>query len=542
MSERNKWIGRAVRTSLAFGALYLGTSGTLEATSGWQQNPDKSNNETITKELSCIIPQTEKGSLGLNQVVLIHLTDKEKPDALGLIIEDAKENPDGKFCVYTLAVQGLTDPGAKYNSALGAEKLTLAALSKADLLFEDKSIVMPAILTGRGRQVETNGKSKAQAEVMWKNPDGVLKSGYVDLNAIKIIPEKPVGSGGNIEITKVAVIGELVSFGGGQLGTITDIAYVNEQRTALVVWYEQGVRIERWMNEKEYVSVSETPDQNSISLPPNFQLKGVWENDFDKNAPFCNRCLSKPFNEAYLRVSSVIGDSTQQVELVQGNYNFPMAANFYQIFFDKNIAAPEKLWVKWGEGISFYDILVEEIGHTRLIGWDYDTDQALARSLLLLTRNIPESSFAQEPERWQMAKFFADIERKYPGFLKFWAKKTDDWRQKQFNGYRYEITTEIAEKWANEFKDKLWNELAYGLLQCKYWKQGEQVFKMPEKDCQELNACELHSWPTTDGSKGTPFWDKTTTIYDSQTGICRINTEFSYGAVCGGCLDKDTVK
>jgi hypothetical protein len=541
MTERDL-AGKVITAAVISGAAYLGTSGILEATSGRQQNLNTPNKQTLSKDLSCIIPQMEKSPMGQNQVVLIHLKEKTEADAIGLILSEPQKNPAGEFCVYPLAVQGLTDAKANYNSSLGGEKLIPASGIKVNLLFEDESIAFPAVLTGRGRQAEIKGKPEAQAEVVWKNQNGIEESGYVGLNAIKVIPEKPIGSGGSIEIAKIAVDGELVSFGDGQLGTIANIRYENDQRNALVVWYEQGVRIEKWMNAKDYFAVSKTPDQNSISLPQNFQLKGIWKNDYDKNAPFCNICLSKPLNEAYLRTISIIGESTQQVELVQGDYDFPMAANFYEIFFDKKKAAPELLWTKWGEGITAYDVLVEEIGHTRLIGWDYDTDQALARSLIILTRNVPEASFAGEPERWKMAKFFANIERKNPGFLKFWADKTNAWREVQYNGYRYRITPEIAEKWANEFKDKLWNELAYGLLQCKYWTQGEQDFKMPEKDCKDLEVCELHSWPTTDGTKGTPFWDKTTTVYDSQTSTCHINTEFFYGVSCGGCLDKDLVK
>lgn len=542
MTERDL-VGRVITAVVIGGATYLGTSGILEATSSRQQNQDKSNNTATAKELSCIIPQTEKGPMGPNQVVLIRLKEKTEADAIGLILNEAQKNPVGEYCVYPLAIQGFTDKRANYNSSLGGEKLTLASGVKVNLLFENEKIAFPAVLTGRGRQVEANGKSEAQAEVSWKNPNGIEESGYVGLNAIRVIPEKPIGYGGSVEVSRIATEGELVSFNNGQLGTISSIRYVDKQRGAFVAWYEGGVRNEKWMSEKDYISVAKSPDQNSISLPPHFDLAGVWENDFDKKGPLCNECLSKPFNEAYLRVVSIIGEPLQQVKLIQGNYDdFPMAANFYEIFFDKKKAAPEMLWTKWGEGITAYDALVEEIGHTRLIGWDYDSDQALARSLILLTRKISESEFAQEPERWQAAKFFADIERKYPGFLRFWAKKTDNWRQKQFNGYRYEITTEIAKTWANEFKDKLWTELAYGLLQCKYWKQGEQVFKMPEQECQDLNACELHSWPTIDGSKGTPYYDLTTTVWDQEKGMCHITTEFFYGAPCGGCLDKDTVK
>lgn len=63
----------------------------------------------------------------------------------------------------------------------------------------------------------------------------------------------------------------------------------------------------------------------------------------------------------------------------------------------------------------------------------------------------------------------------------------------------------------------------------QYTKYPEQVFEMSQQDCKETEECEVYPWATIDGSKGTPTLHRTTTIYDSQKGMCHITAETLYG-------------
>lgn len=213
-------------------------------------------------------------------------------------------------------------------------------------------------------------------------------------------------------------------------------------------------------------------------LPPKFHLGANWLEYSEGELPLY---VVYPLRRVYLRTSSLLGEPKFPIVIERTTFG---PTEYGQIFYGADWGIiwinKEVDFVKMAGNpslrLNMEDCLTHEMGHQRLIGWSGNAHQGLAESLAWVTgdkRTGPAwfnfyqiykksgNLFFLE-QKYQdfiySAALFYEVEMENPGFLAYWASKTDELRLRSADPDKPVLTRQEAQKWMEEFKPGLWEK------------------------------------------------------------------------------------
>lgn len=238
-----------------------------------------------------------------------------------------------------------------------------------------------------------------------------------------------------------------------------------------------------WQNKTVYLEldqIEEVKGEESLgnyTLPPKFMLGANWLEYSEGELPLY---IVYPLRRVYLRTSVLLGEPVFPIVIERTSFGPTEYGQIYYgadwgiIWIDKKVD-----FVKKANSIlrlEMEDFLTHEMGHQRLIGWNGETHQGLAEALAWVTRdekalppwfvyyqiykNYGNMSFLDKKSQdfvFVSAAFY-EVEMENPGFLAYWAKKTDELRRGSVNPNKPVLTKEQAQRWVEEFKPGLWEK------------------------------------------------------------------------------------
>lgn len=224
-----------------------------------------------------------------------------------------------------------------------------------------------------------------------------------------------------------------------------------------------------WQNKTVYVGldqIEEVIGEESLgdyTLPPKFRLGANWLEYSEGELPLY---IVYPLRRVYLRTSALLGEPVFPIVIERTSFGLTEYGQIYYgadwgiIWIDKKVD-----FIKMANPIlrmEMEDFLTHEAGHQRLAGWNGKTHQGLAEALAWATKEEKATpawfGYYQILKKYGNLDFldkkyhdfvfysavFYETEMENPGFLAYWAKKTDELRRASTDPEKPVLTKEEA--------------------------------------------------------------------------------------------------
>jgi hypothetical protein len=383
------------------------------------------------------------------------------------------------------------DNGQEKSGLMGNENLThLIGTEWQVALGDDSSVVDCKVLNSK-----LLNSGQVMVELILLNKDGSNKTIIVEASSLKpkLNHGGPENSDGPISIEEQQVKEIILERSDLQRGGLIRINPDNflgiliGGRTSEegnwqveVEWYgSNGKKMRGFVSPSDIEAIGGGEKIWKYPLPPGYKLGSGWEKIFERDNYYPGY-LTIPLNIAYARVASILGSSNFPVE-IKRQINSPFSATINvpapfrtawgAIFIDENVFIP-------GLIENGADSLTHEMVHTRLGGWDSGSTEGFAQVVTYLTSGdtkiLEGTIYPQEFQsmvKW--TNLFYKLETEHPGFLKYWAEKTNEWRKsnhiygEEYDGHYEYFGEELAKQWFNEYLPNLWEKLQNDYSQMK---------------------------------------------------------------------------